>query len=116
MHDFKGLRVWVNAMDMVEQVYRLLNAMPISEQYGLSSQMQRCAVSIPSNIAEGSGRYSAKEFRRFLGIAYGSCNELETQLLLSTRLDYLQKVKVDPIIRQLDELRQMIYRLRKSLE
>ena len=103
-------------MDMVEQVYRLLNAMPISEQYGLSSQMQRCAVSIPSNIAEGSGRYSAKEFRRFLGIAYGSCNELETQLLLSTRLDYLQKVKVDPIIRQLDELIQMIYRLRKSLE
>jgi four helix bundle protein len=116
MHDFKELRVWNRSMDMVSQVYKLLNGMPITEQFGLTSQMRRCSVSIASNVAEGSGRFSSKDFQRFLSMAYGSCNELETQLILSNRLGYLEEYMTTPIVNDLNDLRKMIYRLRKSMD
>ncbi len=81
---FRELRAWQLGMDLTEKVYLLTDSFPKSEIYGLTSQMRRCAVSIPSNLAEGHGRTSGKEFLQFIGIAYGSICELETQILLSS--------------------------------
>lgn len=95
---YQDLRVWNNAMQLVEYVYRLTSNYPDSEKYGLVSQMRRAAVSIPSNIAEGNGRGSDKDYRRFLTIARGSLMELETQTILSARLGFIQN---DPSVEQL---------------
>ncbi|WP_447893724.1 four helix bundle protein [Vreelandella sp. GE22] len=92
MRKHQELRVWQLAMDLVEQVYTLTKTLPDEERYGLTSQMRRCAVSIPSNIAEGAARGSTQEFIRFLYIAQGSLSELETQLLIANRLSYLRDV------------------------
>ena len=86
----KDLDVWKKSMDLVEGVYRLTKSFPDSEKYGLTNQMRRCAVSIPSNIAEGAGRNSKKEFKQFLYISLGSISELETQLIISSKLNYLK--------------------------
>ena len=84
--NFKGLLVWQQAMDLVEIVYILCKKLPKEEMFGLSSQLRRASVSIPSNIAEGSGRGSRKEFIQHLRIAYGSLCEVETQVLLIQKL------------------------------
>ena len=86
------LKVWQLAMDLVVEVYAITRQFPDSEKYGLDSQMQRAAVSVPSNIAEGAGRESNADFLRFLTIARGSLSELETQLLLAQRLNYIADV------------------------
>jgi four helix bundle protein len=86
-----GLRVWQLGMQLTEEVYLLTQSFPISELYGLTSQMRRAAVSVPSNIAEGAGRESDQEFTRFLIMARGSLSELETQCLIAQRLGYIQK-------------------------
>ncbi|UYG06070.1 four helix bundle protein [Halomonas sp. M4R1S46] len=86
MRSYHGLHAWQQGMQLVEEVYRLTARFPSSEQFGLTSQMRRAAVSIPSNIAEGAGRGSPAEFLRFLVIARGSLNELETQCQLAQRL------------------------------
>ena len=84
----KDLKVWQESMDLVIQIYKLVENFPKHEIYGLSSQIRRAAVSIPSNIAEGAGRSGEKEFIRFLYIALGSLSEVETQLEISQRLNY----------------------------
>ncbi|MGM0988643.1 MAG: four helix bundle protein [Pseudomonadota bacterium] len=89
MRKHQELRAWQQSMDLVELVYRETRAFPDDERYGLISQMRRSAVSVPSNIAEGAGRGSNKDFIRFLMIAQGSLSELETQLLISQRLGYI---------------------------
>lgn len=86
---FKDLQVWKVSMDFVVEIYRLTEKFPSSEQYGLTNQIRRCSVSIPSNIAEGSARKNIKEFIQFLYISKGSLAELETQLEISFRLGYL---------------------------
>ena len=88
---FRDLRVWQHALDFAVQIYRETESFPKSEVYGLSQQMRRAAVSIPSNIAEGKGHSSDKDFRRFLFHARGSLMELETQILLAARLQYLSE-------------------------
>lgn len=88
-HYYKDLIVWQKAMVLVTQVYRVTRTFPRDERYGLTSQVRRAAVSIPSNIAEGQGRMSQGEFRQFLGHAKGSLHELETQLLIAQNLGYL---------------------------
>ena len=85
---YKDLIVWQKSMDLTQNVYDYTELLPKEELFGLSSQMRRCALSIPSNIAEGYGRCSDKEFIRFLYIASGSLAELETQMLLAVRLKY----------------------------
>ena len=95
IHNFKGLLVWQKAMDLVVFIYHLTRAFPIEEKYGLISQVQRCAVSIPSNIAEGSGRVSKKEFQHFISIAMGSSFELETQVILAFKFNYISKEQLD---------------------
>ncbi len=86
----KRMAVWQLAMQLVEQVYQLTALLPEHERFGLISQMRRCAVSVPSNIAEGAARRSDKDFLRFLGIARGSLMELDTQLEICFRLGFLQ--------------------------
>ena len=88
VHNYEKLIVWQKAMDLVERVYRLTNTFPKEEQYGIISQMRRCAVSIPSNIAEGSRRGTKKDFSHFLVISFGSAGELETQLKIAKRLEF----------------------------
>ncbi|WP_404416370.1 four helix bundle protein [Vreelandella aquamarina] len=92
MRKHQELRVWQQSMDLVEQIYTLTKHFPSEERYGLTSQMRRCAVSIPSNIAEGAARGSTLEFIRFLHIAQGSLSELETQVLIARRLSYLSDI------------------------
>lgn len=102
-------------MELVEAVYRLMDKMPKEEMYSLTSQLKRCSVSIPSNIAEGAGRNTAQEFARFLDISNGSANELETQLLLSNRLKYLTDGDIEPVLKTLESIQKMNYKLIKSL-
>ena len=88
--DYKDLVVWQKAMELVTAIYQATQAFPKEELYGLTSQLRRAAVSVPSNIAEGQGRLTRGEFRQFLGQAKGSLSELETQLLIAHNLGYLQ--------------------------
>ena len=85
-HNFRELKIWQESMKMVKAVYFLTSGLPVEEKFGLISQMNRCSVSIPSNIAEGSGRTSEKEFLHFLRISLSSSYELETQLILTEDL------------------------------
>lgn len=89
MKNYKELRVWQRGLDIVSATYELVRQLPREETYGLRSQMTRAAVSIPSNIAEGSSRTSEKEYRHFLEIALGSCFELDTQLIVAVRTELL---------------------------
>ncbi len=91
----KDLVVWQKAMDFVEEVYKLTEGMPSSELYGLTSQIRRAAVSVPSNIAEGAARNHDKEFLQFLYVALGSVAEVETQLLLAERLKFVPEAPID---------------------
>lgn len=107
--------MWQNSRELVSQVYELLVEIFGKEQYGLISQIQRAVISIPSNIAEGSGRGSDKDFSRFLGIAISSSFELETELLIATDLNYLNQSKMDPVFEKIQEIQKMIYRFKESL-
>ena len=113
MHNFKELNIWQKSFELVEEVYSLTKNLPDSEKFGLISQLNRSSVSIPSNIAEGSGRNTDKEFNRFLNIALGSSYELETQLILVNRLFENRDTK--NIIEQLNEIQKMIRGFAKSL-
>ena len=108
MPSFRDLTVWQKAMDLVELVYSTTRDWPKEEIYGLTSQVRRAAVSVPSNIAEGQGRNSNKEFLRHLRIAYGSLCELETQLLVAQRLDYLNSDTTTRLLTDIAEVARLI--------
>jgi len=109
----KDLEVWKRSIDLVVDIYELSKGFPSTEKYGLSSQMQRAAVSIPYNIAEGAARNSTKEYIRFLNIAQGSLSELETQLIISERIGF--KLKEPSVFVAIENISKMLYRLRESL-
>ncbi|OPX20473.1 MAG: four helix bundle protein [Desulfobacca sp. 4484_104] len=113
---FRDLDVWRKSIDLVKEIYQITGKFPPSEIYGLTNQIRRAAVSIPSNIAEGQGRNSAKEFRQFLGIALGSVAEIETQLIIAQEIGYLSNEKFDFLIISLDTIRKMIKSLAKALK
>ncbi len=115
MNKFKDLLVWQKSMDLAEEVYRLTADFPVSEKFNLESQIKKSVVSISSNIAEGAGRNSKNEFKHFLSIALGSSYELETQLILSSRLNYGSKANIDLLLVKLDEIQKMLVGLQKSL-
>ncbi len=115
MAGYRELKVWRLAMELAEDVYKLCAEFPRNEVYGLTSQLQRAAVSIPSNIAEGQARNSSKEFNHFLGIARGSLAELETQIMLAQRLDYLTAEKTNPALEKAEEIGKMLKGLQKSI-
>lgn len=113
MTSFKDLEVWKLSVDFVVQIYVITAKFPSSEQFGLTSQMRRAAVSIPSNIAEGQGRKNAKEFIQFLYIAKGSLAEIETQLIICERLNFINDLT--ELTGRMKVLRMMIIGLIKSL-
>ena len=98
MRDFRNLNIWKLGIDLVKQIYNLTRGFPNSELYGLTNQMRRASVSLPSNIAEGASRKSNADFARFLEITLGSSFELETQLILSKELQYLKQEDFENII------------------
>ena len=112
MKTHKDLIVWNKSMELVIETYKLSAEFPEEEKFGLISQMRRAAVSVPSNIAEGAARNSTKEYIRFLYIALGSLSELETQFLISNRLEYINDVLEDTIT----DIRKLLLSLIKSLK
>ena len=105
---YRDLDVWKLSIDLVKEVYRLTNKFPASENFGLTNQIRRAAVSIPSNIAEGQGRNSSKEFRQFLAVGIGSVAELETQLIIAQEIRYISHGELQPLLKNLDRIRKMI--------
>jgi len=115
MNRYKELLVWQKAIDLAVEVYQITEKLPKEERYGLISQINRSAVSIPSNIAEGAGRNTNKEFNNFLGIAQGSSFELDTQLIISNRLNFISNGEYQKIELQLEYIQNMVAKLKKSL-
>jgi four helix bundle protein len=116
VHNLKELKIWNKAIDLTVDVYKATASFPSEEKYGLISQSRRAAVSIPSNIAEGAGRNSNKEFANFLGIANGSSYELQTQLVISNKLELLKDDLLDNLLQQIDELQKMNFAFQKRLK
>ena len=116
VQSYKDLQVWQKAMDLVVEIYKLVKLLPKEEIYALSDQMRRSAVSIPSNIAEGKGRNSTKEFINFLSIARGSQSELETQLQICLRLNYLNMAEVEGALNLCEEVHKMLNALITKLK
>ena len=116
MHNFEKLKIWQKAMDIAVKVYEISTLLPNDEKFNLIHQIKKCAVSIPSNIAEGSGRNSDKEFMHFLGIANGSTFELITQLILAKRLKLVNEDIIQPAINQLVEVTNMNFAFQKTLK
>lgn len=115
MHNLKELKIWHKAIDLSTEVYRLTADFPKEERYGLISQIRRAVVSVPSNIAEGAGRNSDKEFIHFLGISNGSAYELQTQLIISRKLELID-ARVEQVLEQIDQIQKMIYSLQNKLK
>lgn len=115
MHKYKDLEVWKMSMDLVELVYKTTSSFPEKEKFGLTSQLNRSAVSIPSNIAEGAGRNSKGEFKQFIGIAVGSLFELETQILITQRIGYTSTEVVQEVTSKVESIHKMLFGLKKSL-
>lgn len=114
MHNYKKLEVWNKGIELASAIYKVTKNFPKEEKFGIISQMRRCSVSISSNIAEGSGRNSDSEFRQFLNISFGSCSELETQLIISQNLEYLTKDEFEEITAELNEIQRMLFTLIKK--
>jgi four helix bundle protein len=115
INHFRDLQVWQSGMDVVESVYRLSTAFPKSELYGLTSQVGRAAVSVPSNIAEGHTRASTKDYLRHLSIAQGSLAEVQTQLEIAVRLGYLKNSETIPVLGQSASLGKQLHSLQTAL-
>ena len=112
---YRDLEVWKRAMKIVKRIYQLTGKFPADERFGLTNQIRRAAVSIPSNLAEGHARSGAAEFSRFISISMGSVAELETQILLSVDLSYSDGEQATEILTELDEIGKMLRGLSKSI-
>ena len=112
---YRDLNIWSLGIDLVKDTYRLTQAFPKHELYGIVSQMRRSAISIPSNIAEGFKRYHNKEYRQFLNVTFGSCAELETQVTIAKELKYISLEKESALLEKLDHIGRMITNLLKKL-
>jgi four helix bundle protein len=112
---YRDLLVWQKSMQLVTEIYRLADGFPKVEQFGLCAQLRRAVVSIPSNIAEGRGRNSPKEFVYHLSVAYGSLMEAETQIQIAANLSYVSQVEADKLIAQAAEVGRMLNGLSRSL-
>jgi four helix bundle protein len=113
--DYRDLIVWQKAMDLVEAIYQTTKSFPREEIYGLTSQLRRAAVSIPSNIAEGNGRNSTRDYIHFIGMAYGSLKEAETQILIAERLHYIDSDHNSRLVQMTTEVARLISGLMNSL-
>ena len=113
---FKSLAVWNKAMDLTDEVYKLVKLFPKEETYCLSDQLRRAVISIPSNIAEGYKRNSDKEYIQFLSIANGSCAEVETQILIAIRQNIITAEEAGPAMALIDEIPRMLNSLIKKIK
>ena len=112
MHNFRKLDIWIDSVELADIVYTITDSFPQTELFGLASQMQRAAVSVPSNIAEGAGRDSDKDFTRFLAISLGSLYELETQIEIAHRRAFLTTENYYSIVAHIESLQKRIYNFR----
>jgi four helix bundle protein len=115
VQSYQDLVAWQKAIDLVEAVYRVTQGFPREELYGLTNQLRRAAVSIPSNVAEGQGRGAGSDFARYLRIANGSRQEVETQLLIGLRLGYLDAHTLGPLLAMSGEVGRLLSGLMKSI-
>lgn len=115
MHNLKELKIWNKAIDLSVEVYKATSSFPKEEVYGLTSQIRRSAVSISSNISEGAGRNSKKEFVYFLGIANGSSYELQTQLVISNKLNLIADKTLQALLKEIEEIQKMNYKFQNTL-
>jgi four helix bundle protein len=116
MHKYKELIIWKKSIGLVTEIYQVTGSFPDKERFNLISQINRAAVSITSNIAEGAGRNSDKEFVQFLAIAHASSYELETQLIVSNNLGYLKQEKLNKLLESIEELQKMNFALQQKLK
>ena len=116
LKNYKELKVWQKAYKLCLEIYRITTKFPKEEKYGITSQIRRSVVSIPSNIAEGYGRKTTMDYVRMLYISYGSVCELETQILLAGDLGFIEKVELDTLNKDIAEIERMLKALIKSLE
>jgi four helix bundle protein len=112
---FEKLIVWQKSIDLAVDIYKITVEFPNHEKYGMKSQINRSCVSVPSNIAEGAGRNSPKEFANFISIARGSGNELESLLILASRIGYIDGNKVKEYRLRINEIQRMLSSLRKQI-
>ena len=115
MHNFRELKVWQKSIDLTAEIYKITESFPKDERFGLVSQMRRAAVSISANIAEGTGRRTEKDFNGFLGNSLGSSFELETEAIISHRLNFITENIFNSTSTQIQEVQKMIVGLQKSL-
>ena len=115
VHSYRDLLVWQKSISLAKELYAATKRFPEDERFGLISQIRRAAVSVPSNIAEGQARRTAKSFTQFLYISKGSLAELDTQLILSHEFKYVEKEECDKLLKQIDELQRMIFSLINKL-
>ena len=115
-HKLQDLQIWRRSINLVKDIYVLTQDLPIEEKFGLISQIRRCSVSLPSNIAEGAGRNNVNEFIQFLGISSGSAYELETQLILLYELNFKTENEITPLLSELSEIQKMIYSFKIKLK
>lgn len=115
IRSYRDLKVWQRSMALAEAVCRVTSAFPREEQFGLTAQARRAAVSVPANIAEGYGRESTASYVNFLRIAQGSLKELETHLILASRIAFATTASIDPVLEETDQIGRMLRSLIRSL-
>lgn len=115
IRNFRDLDVWKKGIEIVKDIYKTVDAFPKKELYGLTTQIRRSSISIPSNIAEGFNRFHNKEYRHFLYIALGSCAELETQIEIAVELKYIDNERKALLLEKLDHESRMLRNLIKKL-
>jgi four helix bundle protein len=115
MRDFRKYAVWEQSHKLVLELYRLTKNFPQEEKFGLTSQIRRAGISTPANISEGCGKLSERDFARFLGISFGSCQEVECLTLLAKDLDYLDEQSYEPLSIEIVSIKKQLYHLIKKL-
>jgi four helix bundle protein len=115
MNNYKELKIWQKSVDLAVRIYGVTKDFPKEEVYGLTSQLRRCAISVPSNIAEGAGRNTKKDFNKFLGISNGSTCELDTQLIIAQRINFIDALVLESLQSEITEIQKMNWSLKRSL-
>ncbi|MGC1205757.1 MAG: four helix bundle protein [Flavobacteriaceae bacterium] len=115
MHRFKDLEIWKKSRLFCSEIYKITSSFPESEKFGLTNQLRRASVSIPSNIAEGSSRKSNKDFARFLQITLGSAYEIETQLLIASDLQFINENELSELLKNLESIIKMTSKFKSTL-
>ena len=116
MHNFKDLKFWQKAVDLSVLIYKTTATFPTEEKFGLVSQLRRASVSIASNIAEGASRNGDREFLHFLSLSTGSAFEIETQLIIANKLNYITETELETLLLYVTEIQKMIYSFSKKIK